>query len=80
MMHWLALLVPHDFTRPKTPEFEADHGAARRLQHVARRGADANSCFVGDVEVQGRVLGQGQRLPKFRGPSPNKLGNDLGEV
>jgi hypothetical protein len=80
MMHWLALLVPHDFTRPKTPEFEADHGAARRLQHVARRGADANSCFVGDVEVQGRMLGQGQRSLKFFGRGLNKLANELGEV
>jgi hypothetical protein len=80
MTHWLALLVAHDFTRPKTPKFEADHGAARRLQHVARRGADAKWRFVCDVEVQGRVLGQGQRLLKFRGRSLNKLGYELGEV
>ena len=79
-MHLLALLVAHDFTRPKTPKFEADHGAARRLQHVARRGADANECFVCDVEVQGHVLGQGQRLLKFFGRSLNKLANELGEV
>jgi hypothetical protein len=80
MMHWLALLVAHDFTRPKTPKFEADHGAARRLFHVARRGADANSCFVGHVEVQGRLLRQGQRSLKFFGRGSNKLANELGEV
>jgi hypothetical protein len=80
MMHWLALLVAHDFTRPKTPEVEADHGAARCLQHVARRGADANSCFVGDVEVQGRMLGQDQRSLKFFGRGLNKSANELGEV
>jgi hypothetical protein len=76
----LALVVAHDFTRPKTPKFEADHGAARRLFHVARRGADANRCFVCDVEVQGHVLGQGQRLLKFFGRSLKKLANELGEV
>jgi hypothetical protein len=80
MMHWLALLVAHDFPRPKTPKFEADHGAARRLEHVARRGADANSCFAGDVEVQGRLLGQGQRSLKCFGRGLNKLANELGEV
>jgi hypothetical protein len=80
MTHLLALLVAHDFTRLKTPKFEADHGAARRLQHVARRGADAKWCFVCDVEVQGHVLGQGQRLLKFFGRRLNKLANELGEV
>jgi len=79
-LHLLALLVAHDFTRPKTPKFEADHGAARRLFHVARRGAQANECFVCDVEVQGRVLRQGQRLLKFCGRSLNKFANELGEV
>jgi hypothetical protein len=80
MTYLLALVVAHDFTRPKTPKFETDHGAARRLQHVARRGADAKWRFVCDVEAQGRVLGQGQRVLKFRGRRLTKLGNELGEV
>jgi hypothetical protein len=80
MMHLVALLVAQDFTRPKTPKFEADHGAARRLLHVARRGAAAKWCFVCVVEVQGHVLGQGQRLLKFFGRSLKKLANELGEV
>jgi hypothetical protein len=73
-------LVADDFPRPKTPEFEADHRAARRLEHVARGGADAEWCFRCDVEVQGHVLGQGQRLLEFFGRSLNKLADELGEV
>ncbi len=58
MMHSLTLLVAHDLTRLKVPKFEADHGAARRLEHVTRRGVDAKWRFVCDVEVQGHVPGQ----------------------
>ncbi len=46
---------------------------------MTRRGADAKWCFICDVEVQGRVAGQGQRLLKFCGRSLNKLANELGE-
>jgi hypothetical protein len=79
-MHRLASLVVHGFACPKTAEFEADHAAARRLEHGACCRADASRCFVGTVEVQGHVSGQGQPLLKFFGRSLNELANEPGEV